>query len=96
MGAIETSPSRIRGRDHDLPFRAGRIEFPDLRIEYDTPNAERAYRDVELATENYSRTQLAGKHSAGFRVYRAAETRASGATSRGGTPSDPHHLEWLS
>ncbi len=73
------------------------LELPDLRIEYETPEGDLAYRDVELVTEHYSRAQLAGKARAGFSMYRAAGGRASGggASGRGGTPLDPHHLEWL-
>jgi len=81
--------------EHDLPFRNEHIELPDLRIEYETSDGQHGYRDLELATENYSRTQLAGKHSAGFRLYRAAGRPLGSSSSRGGTPSDPHHLEWL-
>ena len=92
-GGDRDQARREFAEDHDLPFRDGRIELPDLRIEYETRDGERAHRDVELATENYSRSQLAGKHSAGFRIYRAA---GAGAISRSATPSDPHHLEWLS
>ena len=48
-------------------------------------------------TPHYSRGQLAGKARAGFTLYRAAvrrpPTRRIGRT--GGTPTDPHHLEWL-
>jgi hypothetical protein len=51
------------------------------------------HRDLELATEHYSRSQLAGKHTAGFHVYRAAGPRGAGASKPGGTPTDPHHLE---
>ena len=54
-----------------------------------------SHRDLELATEHYSRSQLGGKQSAGFRVYRAAGARGAGASKPGGSPIDPHHLEWL-
>ena len=55
------------------------------------------YRDVELVTEHYSRSQLAGKAQAGFALYRAAGAgRVRGGHARtGGTPFDPHHLERL-
>ena len=82
-------------RDHDLPLRRGHIQLPDIRIEYETPDGLRDHRDLELATEHYSRSQLAGKQSAGFRVYRAAGARGGAATRKGGTPQDPHLLEWI-
>jgi hypothetical protein len=45
-------------------------------------------RDVELVTEHDSPGQLAGKNAAG-------RSRATGSARRGGTPFDPHYLEWL-
>lgn len=70
----------------------GRLALPDLRIEYETPDGTLAYRDVELVTEHYSCSQLAGKAAAGFSLYRSG---GGGTTGIGGTPFDPHHLEWL-
>lgn len=80
-----------------LPIVDGHLELPDLRIEYETPEGRLEYRDLELVTEHYSRSQLAGKVAAGFALYRAAGAgRARGADAhRGGTPFDPHHLERL-
>jgi len=94
-GADRDEARREFAEEHDLPFRSKQTQLPDLRVEYETPDGQRGYRDLELATESYSRTQLAGKHFAGFRVYRAAGARLGSSSSRGGTPSDPHHLEWL-
>jgi hypothetical protein len=76
----------------------GHLELPDLRLEYETADGRLEYRDVELVTEHYSRSQLAGKSAAGFAMYRAAGAgRGRGAGDRrGGTPFDPHHLERLS
>lgn len=95
---VDITPADARetfAREHDLPFRRGHIELPDIRIEYETRNGEYAHRDLELATEHYSRSQLSGKQAAGFRVYRAAGARGGTGTRKGGTPTDPHHLEWL-
>lgn len=81
---------------HHLSVVDGHVELPDLRIEYETFDSSLAHRDVELVTEHYSRAQLAGKSAAGFSMYRAAGARRSGGAARtGGTPVDPHHLEWL-
>lgn len=79
-----------------LPIVDGHLELPDLRIEYETPDGRIETRDLELVTEHYSRGQLAGKAKAGFSMYRAAGTRVGGGSTRtGGTPRDPHHLEWI-
>jgi hypothetical protein len=98
-------PNREKTTDDDvaafaeargLPVIDGHLELPDLRIEYEAPDGTRQHRDVELVTEHYSRAQLAGKSQAGFSMYRAAGARLGGGSARtGGTPIDPHHLEWL-
>jgi hypothetical protein len=80
----------------DLPIVAGHLKLPDLRIEYEAPDGSLQHRDLELVTEHYSSAQLAGKARAGFSMYRAAGARLRGGSARtGGTPADPHHLEWL-
>jgi hypothetical protein len=80
-----------------LPVIDGHLELPDLRIEYETEDGRQAYRDAELLTEHYSRGQLAGKARSGFSLYRAAGSRGlrGGSSRGGGTPIDPHNLEWL-
>jgi len=82
---------------HRLPGVDGHLELPDLRIEYETPDGRLEYRDLELVTEHYSRGQLAGKSRAGFALYRAAGggQLGTGRARTGGTPFDPHNLEWL-
>ena len=50
---------------------------------------------VELVTEHYSRSQLAGKAKAGFVTYRSGGRPTGGEARTGGTPYDPHYLEWL-
>jgi hypothetical protein len=93
-GVDETYARRAFADEHHLPFAGERIHLPDVRIEYETEDGRTEYRDLELATEHYSRSQLGGKVSAGFRVYRAAG--AGAGSRRGGAPADPHRLEWIS
>ena len=78
-----------------LPIVDGHLELPDLRIEYETGDGRVDVRDLELVTEHYSRSQLAGKAKAGFTAYRTGSKAASGNARTGGTPYDPHYLEWL-
>ena len=93
---VEPAEARAAfAREHDLPLVKGRIELPDVRIEYEDRDGLSHHRDLELATEHYSRSQLSGKHASGFRVYRAVGVRGANAQARGGTPTDPHVLEWL-
>ena len=93
---VDASAARAAfARDHELPFVKGRIELPDVRIEYENRDGNPCHRDLELATEHYSRSQLSGKQSAGFRVYSAGRIRGENTTRPGGTPNDPHLLHWL-
>ena len=82
----------------DLPVVDGHLELPDLRLEYETADGRLETRDIEVVTEHYSRSQMSGKARAGFALYRPARASVfgrSGSSSRGGTPVDPHTLEWL-
>ena len=80
-----------------LPLVDGHLALPDLRLEVEAEDGRCLHRDLELVTEHYSRSQLAGKARAGFTQYRAAGAGRwhGGSTSTGGTPFDPHHLERL-
>jgi DNA-binding MarR family transcriptional regulator len=95
--ATTDTDMRVFAAAQGLSVVGGHLELPDLRIEYETEDGRHESRDVELVTEHYSRAQLAGKAQAGFSLYRAAGTGRLGAggARQGGTPVDPHHLEWL-
>ena len=54
---------------HDLQVVRGKIPLPDVRIEYDTPEGERARVDIELATSHYRLRDLVEKIRAGFSIY---------------------------
>jgi hypothetical protein len=65
---------------HGLQVVRGKIPLPDVRIEYQTPEGERARVDIELATSHYRGRQLAEKVRAGFSIYAIRVTcRTSGA-----------------
>lgn len=53
----------------DLPVVNGKVQFPDLRIEYEDRALGPTKVDLELATASYSRPHLAGKVAAGFTLY---------------------------
>jgi len=82
---------RAFAAEQNLSFAGERLHLPDVRVEYETADGRSEYRDLELATEHYSRGKLSGKVGAGFRVYRAAGAR--GDHRRGSAPSHPHRLE---
>jgi hypothetical protein len=58
---------------HGLQIVQGKIPVPDVRIEYDTRDGERARLDLELATGHYRGRNLAEKVRAGFSLYAHAD-----------------------
>jgi DNA-binding MarR family transcriptional regulator len=60
---------RTVAQRHGLQLVRGKIPLPDLRIEYDAPDGERARVDIELATSHYRGRHLADKVRAGFSIY---------------------------
>jgi hypothetical protein len=54
---------------HGLQVVREKIPLPDVRVEYDTPDGERARVDIELATGHYRGRHLAEKVRAGFAIY---------------------------
>jgi hypothetical protein len=47
----------------------GRVQVPDLRLEYEARDGAVARVDLELATEHYKPGQIAAKAAAGFTIY---------------------------
>jgi hypothetical protein len=60
---------RTVAEQNGLQVVRGKIPLPDVRIEYDTPDGERARVDIELATSHYRGRHLAEKVRAGFSIY---------------------------
>lgn len=58
---------------HGLQVVRGKIPVPDVRIEYETRDGERARVDLELATGHYRGRTLSEKVRAGFSLYARAE-----------------------
>lgn len=56
-------------QENGLKVVEGKILLPDLRIEYETQEAEARYVDLELATHHYRGSQIRGKAAAGFKMY---------------------------
>lgn len=56
-------------RSHGLRVVGGRIPVPDVRIEYEKSDGEKARVDLELVTEHYRGRSLADKVKAGFFLY---------------------------
>jgi DNA-binding MarR family transcriptional regulator len=95
-GRPDRSPEEIRAwaAAHDLPVVNGRVQFPDVRVEYERPDGERAHEDLELATGHYNSRQMAAKRASGFTLHHSRGSHIRGANSRGGAaPFDPHAAE---
>jgi hypothetical protein len=58
---------------HGLQVVRGKIPVPDVRIEYETRDGERARVDLELATGHYRGRTLSEKVRAGFSIYARAD-----------------------
>lgn len=58
---------------HGLRAVRGKIPMPDVRIEYETRDGEKARVDLELATGHYRGRTLADKVRAGFSIYAHAD-----------------------
>jgi hypothetical protein len=54
---------------YELPIVDGKLALPDLRIEYETAEGDRAHIDLELATEHYRPGHMREKTRAGFKLY---------------------------
>jgi hypothetical protein len=66
---VSAGPKRSVAERHGLQVVSGKIPLPDVRIEYDAPDGDRARVDIELATSHYRPRNLAEKVRAGFSIY---------------------------
>src|SRR5262245_35328566 len=69
-GRPTRSPDEIRAwaDAHGLPIVRDRVQFPDVRIEFEHPDGRRDHEDLELATGHYNSRQMAAKRASGFRM----------------------------
>ncbi len=81
--------------EHQLPMVDDRVQFPDLRIEYDGRDGRREIEDVEVMTPHYRGAHAAAKVRAGFTRYHATGARLGGAqgSKRGGRGRDARLAE---
>lgn len=54
---------------HGLKIVEGRIQIPDLRVEYESREQEQSKVDLECVTGHYKARQIAAKTAAGFKLY---------------------------
>jgi len=72
-GRKSASAKQAVAETHGLKVVGGKIPVPDVRIEYETRDGERARVDLELATGHYRLRNLAEKVLAGFSIYANAD-----------------------
>jgi hypothetical protein len=58
---------------HGLQVIDGKIQLPDLRIEYETAESEPRHIDLDLVTRDYRPREVSEKARAGFALYSPAE-----------------------
>lgn len=54
---------------HELKIVNGKIQIPDVRIEYESRDQEQCKVDLECVTGHYKAEQIAAKRAAGFKLY---------------------------
>jgi hypothetical protein len=54
---------------HGLKIVEGKIQFPDVRIEFESRDQEQCKVDLECVTGQYKARQIAAKTAAGFKLY---------------------------
>ena len=83
--------------EHRLPVLEDRVQFPDVRIEYERADGRRDIEDVEVTTPHYRGAHAAAKARAGFTRFRGTGGRVGGRTGRSGgrSGSDPGLAEEL-
>jgi hypothetical protein len=76
LDLVKLGPERVSAGNkrsvaerHGLQVVGRKIPLPDVRIEYETPDGDRAHVDLELATSHYRLRNLAEKVRAGFSIY---------------------------
>ncbi len=80
---------------HQLPIVDDRVQFPDVRIEYEGRDGRLEIEDLEVMTPHYRGAHAAAKVRAGFTRYAATGVRVggSGQSRRGGRARDAHLAE---
>lgn len=54
---------------HELKIINGKIQIPDVRVEYESREQEQCKVDLECVTGHYKARQIAAKTAAGFKLY---------------------------
>lgn len=60
---------QVIAEQHGLKIVKGKVQIPDLRMEYESREQEECRVDLECVTGHYKSRQIAAKKSAGFKLY---------------------------
>jgi DNA-binding MarR family transcriptional regulator len=84
-GHPDRTPDEIRdwALEHDLPYFASEVHFPDLRIEYQEADGRLDHDDIDVVTEHYRGAHAASVARSGFISFAGSSAKA------GGVPFDP-------
>ena len=82
-----STKSRHGRREHDLPYFDEQVHFPDVRIEYEEPNGDVRWEDLEVTTEHYRGGHASAASRSGFSIH------ASGRSGGRGGAFDPRVAE---
>ncbi len=66
--------------EHDLPYFDGHVHFPDVRIEYETPDGRHDHEDIEVLTVHYRGAHGAAAARSGFSSFRGSSARTGGSS----------------
>jgi hypothetical protein len=76
LAKIQSIPPAERDRQrqeiaeaHGLKIVQGKVQFPDVRIEFESRDQEQCKVDLECVTGHYKARQIAAKQAAGFKLY---------------------------
>lgn len=70
LSPADRERERLRiAQEHGLKIIKGRIQIPDVRLEYESQEQEQCKVDLECVTGHYKARQIAAKKSAGFKLY---------------------------
>jgi hypothetical protein len=70
LSRVEREPrKREIARAHGLKVVSGHIQFPDVRIEFESRDQEPRTVDLECVTRSYGAGAIAAKSAAGFKLY---------------------------
>lgn len=70
LSRVEREPRRREiARAHGLKVVGGHIQFPDVRIEFQSRDQEPCTVDLECVTRHYEAGAIAAKTAAGFKLY---------------------------